>query len=192
MTRLNPPSSNKEFIMSRLPAVPVEATSDASRAQFDRLRKAAGKVPNAYALIGGYSPATLGLMLDGDAVLSAGELSKAEIEAIRVAVSSLNGCDYCVAAHSMVGKLAGLSPDALRQLRAGDATGDARRDALVTFARTAASTHGTLDASVLAAVREAGYTPAQIIEALLTVSLITFTNLFNRVNDTVIDFPIPQ
>jgi alkylhydroperoxidase family enzyme len=92
----------------------------------------------------------------------------------------------------MVGKLAGLQPDTLRQLRAGEATGDARRDALVTFVRTAASTQGTLDASVLAAVREAGYTPAQIIEALLAVSLITFTNLFNRVNDTAIDFPVPQ
>lgn len=178
--------------MSRLPAIPAEATSDASRAVFDQVRKAAGKVPNAYAIIGGYSPASLKLMLDGDAALAKGQLSKAEIESIRIAVSSLNGCDYCVAAHSLVGKFAGLPPETLRQLRAGESTGDEKRDALVTFARTVAATQGTTEPAVLAAVREAGYTPGQIVEALLAVSLITFTNLFNRVNDTEIDFPIPQ
>ncbi|HVW53620.1 MAG TPA: carboxymuconolactone decarboxylase family protein [Trinickia sp.] len=178
--------------MSRLPAIAPEDTSDAARQVFDRVRKAAGKVPNAYALIGGYSPATLELMLQGDAVLANGQLSKAEIEAIRIAVSSLNGCDYCVAAHSMLGQRAGLQSDSLRRLRAGEALDDARRDALVTFARTVASTQGTTDPAVLAAVREAGYSPAQIVEALLAISLITFTNLFNRVNDTEIDFPIPQ
>ncbi|RDU97634.1 carboxymuconolactone decarboxylase family protein [Trinickia dinghuensis] len=178
--------------MSRLPAVPAEETSDASRALFDRIRKAVGKVPNAYALIGSYSPAALELSLKGDAVLAGGTLTKTEIESIRIAVSALNGCDYCVAAHTMVGKMAGLPPEALRQLRTGEPTGDARRDALVTFARTVAGTRGTVDESVLAAVREAGYSPAQVTEALLAISLISFTNLFNRVNDTDIDFPIPR
>lgn len=178
--------------MSRLPVLSAQDTPDTAHALFDRIRKAAGKLPNAYALIGSYSPATLGLMVDGDAVLGQGQLSKPDIEAIRIAVSSLNGCDYCVAAHSLVGKLAGLQPDTLRQLRAGETTGDARRDALVTFVRTVAGTQGTVDAAVLDAVREAGYTPPQIIEALLAVALISFTNLFNRVNDTEIDFPIPN
>lgn len=178
--------------MSRLPVLRAEDTPDAAHALFERIRKAAGKLPNAYALIGSYSPATLGLMLEGDAVLTNGQLSKRDVEAIRIAVSSLNGCDYCVAAHTVVGKHAGLDADTLRRLRSGEATGDERRDALVTFVRTVAATQGAVDAPVLAAVREAGYTPAQIVEALLAVALISFTNLFNRVNDTEVDFPNPN
>lgn len=54
-------------------------------------------------------------------------------------VSQSNGCGYCVAAHSLLGKIAGLSEEAVRQIRAGQPTGDAKRDALVRFLRTLAT-----------------------------------------------------
>jgi uncharacterized peroxidase-related enzyme len=179
----------KEFTMSRISTVqPAEATGAAAEL-FAKIKKAAGRVPNAYATIGTHSPAALANMLGTDQVLSAGSLSKSDIEAIKLAVSEINGCDYCVAAHTLMGKLSGLPADAMKQVRAGEATGDAKRDALVRFVRLLVSSSGTVAASELDAVRAAGYSEQQVIEALLAVSSITFTNLVNRVNDTTLDFP---
>ena len=177
--------------MSRLTAPAIADAPAAAQPLFDAIRKGAGKVPNAYALIGALSPAALKLAMEGDAVLSRGTLSKVDIEAIRVAVSARNGCDYCVAAHSAIGKLVGLKADELRQLRGGDSVEDAKRQALVDFPRHVTSTTGTVAAERVQAVLAAGWTTAQVVEALLTVSLIGFTNLVNRVNDTDVDFPIP-
>jgi uncharacterized peroxidase-related enzyme len=177
--------------MSRLTAPAIADAPAAAQALFDAIRKGAGKVPNAYALIGALSPAALKVAMEGDAALSRGSLSKVEIEAIRVAVSAQNGCDYCVAAHSAIGKMVGLKGDELRQLRSGDSVEDTKRQALVDFARHVTSTTGTVAAERVEAVLAAGWTSAQIVEALLTISLISFTNLVNRVNDTAVDFPIP-
>jgi uncharacterized peroxidase-related enzyme len=175
--------------MSRFPLIPQDQLSDASAELFAKVKKAVGKVPNAYAAIGGYSPNALGVLLNTDAALGKGALSKADIEAIRLAVSDINGCDYCVAAHTMVGKMVGLKPDAMRHIRSGRATGQVAQDALLHFVRIVQTTRGTVPAPVLDAVLAAGYSQQQIIEALLVVSMITFTNLVNRVNDTEIDFP---
>lgn len=178
--------------MSRLPAKPTEHIAESAQTLFGQIRKTIGKVPNAYTLIGSHSPAALGFLLNGDNVLSQGQLTRSEIEAVRLAVSELNGCDYCVAAHTAVGKLVGLKPEEIRKFRAGEATGHSQRDALVSFARHVASSRGLVDESVVQAVMAAGYTPGQIIEVLLTIALIGFTNLVNRVNDTPIDFPTPE
>ncbi|MEF7612472.1 carboxymuconolactone decarboxylase family protein [Aquincola sp. MAHUQ-54] len=177
--------------MSRLPTLPLADAPEAARPLFEQIRRAAGMVPNAYAAIGAHSPAALALMLGGDGALARGTLSKADIEAVRLAISAQNGCDYCVAAHSMLAGKAGLKPEALHALRTGEPTGDERRDALVHFARATAGTRGTVPEAELQAVLAAGFTPAQVTDTLLVISLITFTNLFNRVNDTVIDFPTP-
>ena len=175
--------------MSRLSAInPNEATGAAADV-FAAIKKAAGRVPNAYATVGTHSPEALSAMLAVDGVLSHGSLSKPDIETIKLAVSEVAGCDYCVAAHTLMGKFAGLSPEAMKQVRAGSATGDAKRDALVRFVRTLADTHCTVPAAELDAVRDAGYSERQVIEICLAVTSITFTNLVNRVNDTTLDFP---
>ncbi|CAG4890138.1 carboxymuconolactone decarboxylase family protein [Paraburkholderia saeva] len=175
--------------MSRLSAInPAEATGAAADV-FAAIKKAVGKVPNAYATIGTHSPAGLAAMLGVDGVISAGSLEKADVETIKLAVSEVAGCDYCIAAHTLMGKFAGLSQEAMKQVRAGDATGDAKRDALVRFVRTLVNTRGTVPAAELDAVRDAGYSECQVVEILLAVASITFTNLVNRVNDTTVDFP---
>lgn len=128
-------------------------------------------------------------MLNADAVLAAGSLSKQDQEAIKLAVSAVVGCDYCEAAHSVLGKLSGLKPDALRQIRAGQATGDAKRDALVHFVRMLVHSHGTVSDTDFAAIRAAGYSDAQLVDISLALAVITFTNIFNRINDSTLDFP---
>jgi len=182
-------ATHKEFSMSRISTVQPAKATGAAAELFAKIKKAAGRVPNAYATVGTHSPAALAHILGTDQLLGAGSLSKSDIEAIKLAVSEINGCDYCVAAHTLMGKLSGLPADAMKQIRAGDASGDAKRDALVRFVRLLVSSSGTVAAGELEAVRAAGYSEQQVIEALLAVSAITFTNLVNRVNDTVVDFP---
>ncbi|MDD1964103.1 carboxymuconolactone decarboxylase family protein [Pseudomonas putida] len=111
---------------------------------------------------------------------------------MKLTISELAGCDYCVAAHSMVGKMAGLSPETLRQIRQGNATGDAKRDVLVSFVRSLALKPGTLPEEDVQALQAAGYSGEEIVHIGLAISVITFTNVFNRINDTVVDFPVPQ
>jgi AhpD family alkylhydroperoxidase len=72
-------------------------------------------------------------VLSVDAVLAAGTLSKRDQETIKLVISDAAGCDYCVAAHSLLGKLAGLKLDELKKIRNDEPTGDAKRDALIRF-----------------------------------------------------------
>ena len=174
---------------SRISTPAVEAATGETAELFALIKKTAGKVPNAYASIGAHRPAALKAILNADAVLAGGSLDKQDIETIKLAVSAAVGCDYCEAAHTLIGKLAGLKPDAMRQIRAGAPTGDAKRDALVRFVRLLVESRGTVSDDDFAAIRAAGYTDAQLVDISLALSMITFTNVFNRINDTTLDFP---
>ncbi|WMJ68331.1 carboxymuconolactone decarboxylase family protein [Stenotrophomonas sp. 24(2023)] len=175
--------------MSRLSALsPADATGLAATL-FTGIKKAVGKVPNAYATIGTHSPESLAALLALDEVVGRTSLGKTDIEAIRLAVSAYAGCDYCVAAHSLMGRMAGLSPEALQQIRSGGAPGTPPLDALTRYVRTLVSTQGTVPQDAVEAVQAAGYTDRQLIEIALVIASITFTNLVNRTNDTTVDFP---
>ena len=76
-----------------------------------------------------------------------------------------------------------------RHIRAGEPTGDTKRDALIRFVSLLASTSGTIEAGEVTAIRAAGYTDQQLVEISLAIATTTFTNVFNRINDTAIDFP---
>ncbi|WP_186276217.1 carboxymuconolactone decarboxylase family protein [Burkholderia gladioli] len=175
--------------MSRLSTLAVADATGSTAELFTKIRKAVGKVPNAYATIGTHHPEALAALLGIDAILAGGTLSKAEIETIKLAVSENAGCDYCIAAHTLAGKFAGLSPEAMRQIRAGEPTGDVKRDALVAYVRSVVSTRGTVPAEQLDHFIAAGFTERQVIEVSLAIASITFTNLVNRANDTTLDFP---
>jgi alkylhydroperoxidase family enzyme len=69
------------------------------------------------------------------------------------------------------------------------ATGDARCDALTRFVRMLQETCGTISQEAYSAIKAAGYTDAQLVEIALAIVIVSFTNLFNRVNDTDTDFP---
>jgi uncharacterized peroxidase-related enzyme len=175
--------------MDRIATPALNAATGATAEVYAQIKKAVGKVPNTFAAIGAYGPAALKAILQADGVLAAGTLSKQDQETIKLVVSVVAGCDYCVAAHSLIGKLAGLAPDVLQHLRAGEPTGDAKRDALVRLVRRLAGTSGTIGAEEFAAIKAAGYTDAQMVDISLAVAVTAFTNVFNRINDTAVDFP---
>jgi len=174
--------------MSRLSTLGNNATGQTA-ALFAAIKSKLGKVPNAYDAIGSNSPVALGALLDFDARLGDTSLSKKEIEVIKLAVSEINACDYCLAAHTLAGKMAGLSPEAMLGARRGTSIDDVRLDALIAFVHAVASTRGTVPQTVFDAFKTAGYSDAQVVDTVFAISSITFTNLLNRVNDTALDFP---
>jgi len=175
--------------MTRLFSQPVsEATGQAAQL-FTAIKGAVGMVPNAYANLGVNSPVALESVLNLDGALRKSSLSTKDIEVIKLAVSQQAGCDYCLAAHTLMGGKAGLSADGIMAARKGGSIGDARLDALAAFTRTLVQTSGTVPAEAVAAVKAAGVSDAQLADLSLAIASITLTNLFNRINDTVVDFP---
>ena len=175
--------------MSRISIPAVDKATGTTAEVYARIKKAAGSVPNTFAAIGALQPAALNAMLDADAVLAAGSLGKKDIETVKLIVSVATGCDYCIAAHSLLGKLTGLSADAIQRIRDGQPTGDAKRDALASFVRALATTSGEISDQPFAAIKAAGYSDQQLVEISLAFAVIIFTNVFNRINDTDVDFP---
>lgn len=142
-------------------------------------------MPNTLATTGVHGPAAQ----QGDGVLAASTLRKQDRETVKLRSSDVAGCDCCVAAHRLLGKMTGLAPEGLKQSRAGQPTGDAKRDALVRFVRTLAETSGTIRAEECSAIKAAGYTDQPLVESSLASAGTVFTNVFNRINDTASDLP---
>jgi uncharacterized peroxidase-related enzyme len=175
--------------MSRLSVPSLESDTGASGQVYAQIKKAIGGVPNTFAAIAAHGPTALKSVLAADAVLAAGSLTKSDQEVIKLVISAAAGCDYCVAAHSYLAKLAGVTPEALKQIREEQLTGYAKRDALVGFVRKLAQSSGTVSDEDFAAIKAAGYSDAQLVEISLAFATTVFTNVFNRINDTQIDFP---
>jgi uncharacterized peroxidase-related enzyme len=178
--------------MSRLHTQEISAASGPVVPLFAAIQRTVGKVPNTYADIGANSAVALEAALNLDAALAKSTLSAKQREVIKLAVSEMAGCDYCLAAHSLMSKKIGLGRETILGARHGQPTGDALLDALVNFVRALVNSRGTVATEVVDAVKAAGFSDAQIVDTLLTITSITFTNLFNRVNDTTLDFPAAE
>jgi uncharacterized peroxidase-related enzyme len=175
--------------MTRLHSAPVAEANGSSAQLFAAIKASSGMVPQAYVDIGSNSPATLEAALHLDAALRRGTLPARDAEIVKLVVSQASRCDYCLAAHTLLAKKSGLTTAQILAVRHAVDTGDARVDALAAFVRALAGGSGTLPAHQVAAIQAAGYSDAQIVDIVLAMTSITLTNLFNRVNDTAIDFP---
>lgn len=176
--------------MSRITIPAITTATGATADVYAQVKKiAGGSVPNLFAAVGYLAPATLSAVLNAEGALASSSLSKQDLETIKLLISEQTGCDYCVAAHVMLGKMTGLSAEVLKQIRAGQSTGDAKRDALVQFTLNLQKTSGTISENEFAAIRAAGYTDTQLAEISLAIAMTIFTNTFNRINDTDVDFP---
>jgi uncharacterized peroxidase-related enzyme len=175
--------------MSRLLVPNLESDTGPSGQIYTQIKKAIGSVANTFAAIAAHGPAALKAVLAADAVVAAGTLTKRDQEVIKLVISAAGGCDYCVAAHNHLARLAGEKAEVLRQIREGQPTDDAKRDVLVRFVRKLAQSSGTVSDKDFAAIKAVGYSDAQLVEISLAFATTVFTNVFNRINDTEIDFP---
>ena len=176
--------------MSRLPIpATIEATPAASQPLLQAVNKKLGVVPNLFRLVA-TSPAALEGFLGLSGALGKETISVATGERIALAVAEVNGCGYCLSAHSYVGKnLAHLDDAEITANRSG-ASNDPKADAAVRFAVNVARERGHVEDTDIRALKLAGYDNAQVIEIVLHVGLNSFTNYLNETVKTDIDFPV--
>lgn len=175
--------------MTRIATIPsIAEAPEAARPLLEDAGKKLGSVPNLFRVIAN-SPAALegyfGLM----GALSKGALDAKTHERIALAVAEINGCSYCLSAHSYLGRHVAKLDDAELTANRNGASNDPKADAAVRFAATIVRERGHVSDADVAAVRKAGFDDAQLVEIVLHVALNTLTNYVNEVALTEIDFP---
>jgi uncharacterized peroxidase-related enzyme len=178
--------------MSRIPT-PATIADSPAKAQplLEAVNARLGVVPNMFRLIS-TSPQALEAYLGMSGALAKGALPAATRERIALAVAELNGCGYCLAAHTYLGRNLAKLDDAEIAANRGGTSNDPKAAAAIGFAVAVARERGHVAEADLAAVKRAGYTDAQAIEIVLHVALNTWTNYVNEVFKTEIDFPVVE
>jgi uncharacterized peroxidase-related enzyme len=171
--------------MSRLSLINPE--TGRARELLDAVKDKFGLVPNMTRSMAN-APVVLDAYLQLSGALARGSLSAKAREQIALAVAQDNGCDYCLAAHSAVGKMVGLTAEQIQDSRRGAAI-DPRADALIRFARKVLDARGRVADADLDEFRAAGFDDGAVAEVVANVALHVFTNYFNLVGETDIDFP---
>ena len=140
-----------------------------------QVHQAFGATPNMFKAVA-HSPAALQSMWAAFGALGQGTLGAQLGEQIAVAVANRNRCEYCLAAHTVLGRNAGVSPEAMAQ-------------ASLTFALKVVEQRAQLTEGDVAALHEVGFADEQAMEILAHVALNLFTNYVNVAFDVPVDFP---
>jgi uncharacterized peroxidase-related enzyme len=168
--------------MPRIAALSID-NAGAARPILEAVKGKLGMVPNIIGTIAN-SPAALKGYLSLSEALNGGTLNAGQRESVALAIAQTNACGYCLSAHTLMAKGAGLGQDEIAAARRGDA------NALVRFARLVTSTRGELTPDEIKEARVAGLSDEQIIEVIAHVALNTLTNYVNHIAGTEIDFPV--
>jgi uncharacterized peroxidase-related enzyme len=167
--------------------VPTRAeVSETNQGIFDHLEKAVGFVPNLYATYA-YSNNALKNYLDFANAPSS--LKAKEKEVVNLAVSEVNGCEYCLSAHTAIAGMNGYSADQILELRAGKATFDSKLDALAQLAKNITENRGNTSQNVLDNFFKAGWTKENLIDTISLVGDKTISNYINNTTQIPVDFP---
>ncbi len=173
--------------MPRIQPVNTANADEATTQVLEAAKKKMGGVPNLLSTMAN-SPAVANSYLAFSNAIGEGTLSASLRERIALAVGQANDCNYCLAAHSTLGKMAGLSEDEMFKARAGTAS-DAKDAAIIGFSRKLVENRGNVSDGDLETIRVAGVSDGEIGEIVANVALNIFTNYFNHVADTDVDFP---
>lgn len=167
----------------------IETAPEASQPLLQAVEKQLGTVPNLFRLVS-VSPAALEGYLGLSGALSKGRLPAATRERVALAVAQANGCNYCLSAHTYLGKnLAKLDDAEIAANRAGRSN-DVKADSAVRFAVKIVNARGRVANEELKAIRDAGYDDGQVIEIVQHVALNIWTNYLNELAQTEVDFPM--
>ncbi len=172
--------------MQRITAIKHEESTGKAKELLDGVKAKLGFVPNMMATMGS-SPAVLEAYLNFSGALGTSLNAKLR-EQIALTVAEINGCQYCAAAHSAIGKMVGLDDHTVEDARRA-ASHDAKVDAALKFASALVISRGKASEAEIKAVKAAGYTEKEVGEIVANVALNIFTNYFNETAATVVDFP---
>jgi uncharacterized peroxidase-related enzyme len=176
MTRISLPAS-------------INAAPEAAQPLLEGVNKMLGSVPNLFRLTAN-SPAALEGYLGLNGALSKGALDPQTRERIALAVAQLNGCDYCLSAHTYLGKNIAKLDDAEIAANRNGTSSDQKADAAVRFAVALVKNRGQVSEGDVSAAKLAGYSEAELVEIVAHVALNTLTNYINEAFATPIDFPV--
>ena len=166
-----------------------DEVSTANQALFDNLKKSLGMVPNLYA--------TLAHSENALATYLALQNAKSSItgkarEVVNLVVSQVNDCEYCLAAHSVIGKMVGFTDEQIIEIRGGKASFDKKLDTLAQLTKSIASNRGKANSTLLEAFFAAGWTKENLVDTIVTIGDKTVTNYLHATTKVPVDFPVAQ
>ena len=172
--------------MQRITAINHDEANGKAKDLLDAVKAKIGFAPNLMKTLAS-SPATLEAYLNFSGALGSTLNAKLR-EQIALTTAEINGCQYCASAHTAIGKMSGLDDAAIANARRATSA-DAKTDAALKFASALIVSRGKVSESDIATVKQAGFTEKEITEIVGNVALNIFTNYFNEVAGTEVDFP---
>lgn len=166
----------------------INAAPEESREMLEVVNKQLGKVPNLYRLVA-LSPVALKGYVNLSGALAKGKLHAKTREGISLALAEVNGCSYCLSAHSYISKNLMKVDDAEIAANRKGTSNDEKNKAAIEFAVKVAEKKGKVSAQDLQNIHDHGYSDAEVIEIVQNVALNIWTNYMNNVAETEVDFP---
>lgn len=173
--------------MARINLVTAESANAEQKALLDAIQSQLGMVPN-FLKVFANSPEALKAFLGLHGIANAGSLDPQTRERIALALAQQNSCEYCLSAHSAIGRKAGLDNAEIAANRAGGSK-NARAAVAVKFARSLVEHTGEVTTAELLEMRNAGYSEAEIVEVITHVGMNILTNILGKAGRVDIDFP---
>lgn len=175
---------------TRIVTLDPAKTTGIAKELFDAVKNKLGFIPNLIKVFGS-SPVVLQTYLSLGELAANGNFTNKFREQLALSIGEENDCDYCLSAHTAIGKMNGLSEDQIIASRKSEAS-DAKEQAGLVFAQSITKNRGKVSGEELKKVKEAGYTDEDILEIVLNVVSNTLTNYVNHIAETEIDFPIVE
>jgi uncharacterized peroxidase-related enzyme len=178
----------KHYVMQQLTAIDSGSATDEQARILDEAKRQVGFIPNMYANMANV-PAVLDSYLYGYVQFrKESGFSPPEQEVVFLAISKVNACSYCTAAHSMIAdKKSGVPNPVLQAVRHGTAIPDAKLGALFEFAAEMVSTRGRPSQESTRRFLSYGYTESHILSIVLAISVKTLSNYSNHLFETSVD-----
>ncbi len=163
-----------------------EEVSENNQKIFDQLNNKLGFVPNLYATYAYSDNALQNYLGLTNAPTS---LSNKEKEVVNLAVSEVNGCQYCLAVHTAIGKMNGFNEDEIIEFRQGHSTTDSKLNALAAFTKNVVENRGKASDKVVEDLFEAGYSKENLVDTIILIGDKTMSNYLHGTTRVPIDFP---
>jgi len=164
----------------------VESAPDASKPVMEAVKSKMGFVPNLMATMA-EAPTLVESYLTMMGIFEKTDLSPTEREIILMTNNRLNGCTYCMAAHSTVAKMAGVDEDVIKALRAGTPIADPTLEALRKFAAIMNESRGWATEEQIEEFLAAGYTTQTVLEVIVGTSLKVLSNYTTHIVSPPLD-----
>jgi len=174
--------------MIRIQPLESAQADDKTKALYDSVQKQLGSVPNLFKTIA-QSHAALTGYLQQTASLANGVLNPKLREQIALVTAGKNQCDYCASAHSLLGKMAGIDEQE-RKSNLHAKSEDTKTQAVLDFSVRIIDKRGQVSDDDLTNIRNAGFSEGEIVEIVAHTCVNIFTNYFNNIAGTEVDFPL--